>query len=171
MSTGQDGGAALLWRVLAAREEQASLDDAVRALRRPASWPREREQAAGWARRLLADTTLTALDVETAGLANAFAVQIAAVTRDGTVVFSEYVQPDAVIEPDAIAVHGITPQRWREPRPSGSCCPASPGRQGVAAPPTAQAGGAQRQARRPPRCPALINCPAAGARSLRRGQW
>ncbi|MBD3008266.1 exonuclease domain-containing protein [Streptomyces sp. 5-10] len=84
---------------------------AVRALRRPASWPREREQVARWAGSLLADETLTAVDVETTGLENAYAVQIAAVDRHGGVIFNEYAQPNAVLEPEAIAVHGVMPER------------------------------------------------------------
>lgn len=99
------------WRVQTTHEAHHDLDDAVRALRRPASWPREREQVSHWARRLLADDSLLAVDVETTGLENAYAVQIAAVDHRGGVVFNEYVQPEAVIEPAAIAVHGITPER------------------------------------------------------------
>jgi DNA polymerase-3 subunit epsilon len=100
-----------LWRVQGHHETHADLDDAIRALRRPPSWAYEREQAADWARCLLADDSLLAVDVESTGLENAYAVQIAAVDRSGTVVFNEYVQPNAVIEPAAIAVHGITPER------------------------------------------------------------
>lgn len=100
-----------LWRVQTTREAHRELDDAIRALRRPASWPREREQVGRWARRLLDDDSLIAVDVETTGLENPFAVQIAAVAPDGTVAFNEYVDPLADIEPAAIAVHGITPQR------------------------------------------------------------
>ncbi|MBK3640116.1 3'-5' exonuclease [Streptomyces sp. MBT33] len=99
------------WRVQTTHEAHDDLDDAVRALRRPASWPREREQAAHWARRLLADDSLLAVDVETTGLNNAYAVQIAAVDRSGIVVFNEHVRPNAVLEPAAVAVHGITPER------------------------------------------------------------
>jgi DNA polymerase-3 subunit epsilon len=110
LSAELDGGQPR-WRVQTSHEAHHDLDDAVRALRRPASWPREREQVARWARRLLADETLTAVDVETTGLENAYAMQIAAVARDGTVVFNEYVQPNAVIEPAAVKVHGITPER------------------------------------------------------------
>jgi DNA polymerase-3 subunit epsilon len=99
------------WRVQTTREAHYDLDDAVRALRRPETWPRERAQVSHWARRLLADDSLLAVDVETTGLQDAYAVQIAAVDRHGTVVFNEYVQPNALIEPEAIAVHGITPQR------------------------------------------------------------
>ncbi|GAA0667201.1 hypothetical protein GCM10009535_53810 [Streptomyces thermocarboxydovorans] len=80
VSAEPDGGRPR-WRVQTTHEAHQDLDDAVRALRRPASWPREREQVARWARRLLADDTLTAVDVETTGLDNAFAVQIAAVFR------------------------------------------------------------------------------------------
>jgi DNA polymerase-3 subunit epsilon len=104
-------------------ETHRHLDDAVRTLRRPSSWPREREQAARWARRLLADESLTAVDVETTGLDNALAVQIAAVARDGTVVFNEYVRPNAAIEPAAITVHRITPERLARAATFGELLP------------------------------------------------
>jgi DNA polymerase-3 subunit epsilon len=74
-------------------EAHHDLDDAMRALRRPATWPRERAQVAHWARRLLADGALLAVDVETTGLQGAYAVQITAVDRRGGAVFNEYVQP------------------------------------------------------------------------------
>ncbi|MCX4403990.1 hypothetical protein OG840_20110 [Streptomyces sp. NBC_01764] len=93
-------------------ERHAHLDDAVRALRRPASWPREREQVVHWARRLRAEPNLIAVDVETTGLKNAYAVQIAAIARDGTVLLNELANPQGVsTEPDAIALHGITAER------------------------------------------------------------
>ncbi|MEU3278852.1 3'-5' exonuclease [Streptomyces antibioticus] len=110
LSAETDGGRPR-WRVQNSGEAHPDVDDAVRALRRPAFWPREREQVARWARRLLADDGLLAVDVETTGLVDAYAVQIAAVDRTGTLVFNEYVQPHAVIEPGAVAVHGITPER------------------------------------------------------------
>ncbi|MET7458454.1 3'-5' exonuclease [Streptomyces sp. NPDC005574] len=120
----EPNGSRPLWHVQSTREAQHCLDDAVRALRRPASWPREREEASRWARRLLSDKTLTALDVETTGLQNAFAVQIAVVGRDGSVLLDAYVQPDAVIEPDAVAVHGITPERLASAAAFGRLLPA-----------------------------------------------
>lgn len=123
VSAEPDGGLPL-WHVQSTREAHRYLDDAVRALRRPASWPREREQVSRWARRLLSDETLTALDVETTGLENAFAVQIAAVGRDGSVLFNEYVQPDAVIEPAAVTVHGITVERLASASDFGQLLPA-----------------------------------------------
>lgn len=49
--------------------------------------------------------------MESTGLENAYAVQIAAVDRHGTAVFNEYVRPNALIEPAAVAVHKITPER------------------------------------------------------------
>jgi hypothetical protein len=58
VSAEPDGGRPL-WRVQTTHEAHRNLDDAVRALRRPSSWPREREQAARWARRLLADDCAT----------------------------------------------------------------------------------------------------------------
>lgn len=100
-----------LWRVQATHESFDSVADAVRALRRPASWPRERQEVTRWARELLNDDTLTVLDLETTGLNDAWVAQIAAVDRDGSALISEYVNPRAEIEPAAIAVHGITPDR------------------------------------------------------------
>lgn len=88
-------------------------DDAVRALRRSATWPREREQTARWAAALLADPSLLAIDVESTGLGGSYAVQIAAVDRTGTVVFNEYLQPNAAIEPAAAAVHDLLTQSAR----------------------------------------------------------
>ncbi|WP_327591597.1 3'-5' exonuclease [Streptomyces chartreusis] len=103
------------WRIGATAEHHRELDDAVRALRRPPSWPREREQVGHWARRLLADESLVAVDVESTGLKNACAVQIAVVARDGRVLLDELLDPQGVmIEPDAIRVHGITADRLRD---------------------------------------------------------
>ncbi|MCY0963333.1 3'-5' exonuclease [Streptomyces sp. H27-H5] len=120
----QPTGDTVMWRSQTTRESHRQLDDAIRALRRPPSWPREREQVSQWARRRLDDDSLIALDVETTGLQNAFAVQIAAVARGGTVVFNEYVNPDADIEPGAAAVHGITPERLASAPAFGEVLPA-----------------------------------------------
>jgi len=100
-----------LWRLGSSQERHRQLDDAVRALRRPSSWPHERAQVSNWARRLLADESLAAVDIETTGLGKAWAVQIAAVARDGTVLFNEYVNPLAEIDKAAIAIHKITPEQ------------------------------------------------------------
>jgi DNA polymerase-3 subunit epsilon len=58
------------------------------------------------------------------GLEDAFAVQIAAVARDGTVLLNEYVDPLTVIAPAAIAVHGITPQHLVSAAPFARLLPA-----------------------------------------------
>ncbi|BFO23096.1 hypothetical protein SHKM778_94840 (plasmid) [Streptomyces sp. KM77-8] len=105
-------------------ERHGALDDAVRALRRPRSWPRERAQVADWARRLLADDSLAAVDIETTGLNGAWAVQIAATDKSGTVLFDSYVNPQAGIEPGAIAVHKITPERVADAPTFGELLPA-----------------------------------------------
>jgi DNA polymerase-3 subunit epsilon len=105
----ESGG--LAWRTQGRGEVHARLDDVVRALRRPASWPRECGEVSRWAQRLLADETLLAVDVESTGLSEAYAVQIAATARDGSVLFDRLVRPLAEIEPGAVAVHGITPER------------------------------------------------------------
>jgi DNA polymerase-3 subunit epsilon len=117
-------GQAPLWRVVATQEEHACLDDAIRAMRRPSSWPRERDEAARWARRLLADGSFLVIDVKTTGLDNGYAVQIAAVDRRGTLVFNEYVQPNAVIDPAALVVHGISPERIAQSAAFGELLPA-----------------------------------------------
>ncbi|MFI7095915.1 3'-5' exonuclease [Streptomyces lydicus] len=67
-----------------------------------------------WAQQTLADDSLLAFDLETTGLGKAWAVQIAAVDRSGNVLVNELVNPLAEIEPGAIAVHGITPDRVRD---------------------------------------------------------
>jgi DNA polymerase-3 subunit epsilon len=114
-----------LWRVLATQEEYASLDDAIRALRRPASWAREREQAARWARGLLADDSLLVVDVQTTSTrpGNTCAVQITAVDRRGALIFDEYVRPD-VVDPVVLAVHDIAPERIAQAPSFGELLPA-----------------------------------------------
>ncbi|MFJ6669448.1 3'-5' exonuclease [Streptomyces sp. NPDC091383] len=111
------------WRLGQSHERHDVLDDAVRALRRPRSWPRERAQVSDWARRLLADESLTAVDVETTGLNEPWAVQIAATDKSGTVLFDSYVNPQARIEPDAIAVHKITPEKVADAPTFGELLP------------------------------------------------
>ncbi|MFE7616369.1 exonuclease domain-containing protein [Streptomyces sp. NPDC057496] len=98
-----------LWHVQSAAEQCASLDDAVRVLRRPTSWHREREREACWA---LADPALLLVDVQTAGLgAQAWAVQIAAMDGTGRVVVNEVLNPNEPITAAASSLHGITPAR------------------------------------------------------------
>ncbi|MEY9997853.1 DNA polymerase III epsilon subunit-like protein [Streptomyces sp. V4I8] len=117
-------GQAPLWRVLATQEEYASLDDAIRALRRPASWAREREQVARWARDLLADDSLLVVDVRTARPGNACAMQITAVDRRGALIFDEYVRPAAIVDPAVLAMHDIAPEHIAQAPAFGELLPA-----------------------------------------------
>ncbi|WP_167518943.1 3'-5' exonuclease [Streptomyces chryseus] len=120
----EPGGDAPVWRVQATHERHGDVSDAVRALRRPVSWARERAQVCDWAGQLLADPSLVVLDVESTGLVEPWAVQIAVTDRGGNVVFDEYVNPLADIEPGAIAVHGITPERVQDAPTFGALLPA-----------------------------------------------
>jgi DNA polymerase-3 subunit epsilon len=102
-----------LWHVQATGERHASFADAVRALRRPPTWPRERARAAWWARRLLADPALLIIDVQTTGLTNPFAAQIAATDGSGTLILNELLDPQAEFEPEASTLHGLTEESTR----------------------------------------------------------
>ncbi|MEV6383163.1 3'-5' exonuclease [Streptomyces sp. NPDC051773] len=98
------------WHVQSTRERHTHLDDAVRALRRPATWPSERERVRQWVNALLADPRLLVLDVQTTSLATAWAVQIGMTDRHGNTLFDEIINPLADITPAAAALHGITPE-------------------------------------------------------------
>ncbi|GAB2897110.1 hypothetical protein GCM10027074_75580 [Streptomyces deserti] len=102
-----------LWHVQATGERHASFADAVRTLRRPPTWPRERAHATWWARRLLADPALLIIDVQTTGLTNPFVAQIAAVDGSGTLILNELLNPQAAFEPGASALHGLTEESTR----------------------------------------------------------
>ncbi|MFE1764063.1 exonuclease domain-containing protein [Streptomyces angustmyceticus] len=98
-----------LWHVQSAAEQCRSLDDAVRVLRRPSSWLRQRRQVACWARAVLADPALLVVDVQTAGLgAQAWAVQIAALDGRGRTLVNELLDPHEPITAAASELHGIT---------------------------------------------------------------
>lgn len=98
-----------LWHVQSAAEQWLCLDDAVRVLRRPPSWSHQREQAARWARAVLADPALLVIDVQTAGLdQQAWAVQIAVTDRTGRAVVNELLNPCEPIAATASELHGIT---------------------------------------------------------------
>ncbi|MFE6311773.1 exonuclease domain-containing protein (plasmid) [Streptomyces enissocaesilis] len=98
-----------LWHVQSAAEQHASLDDAVRVLRRPSAWMRQRQRVAWWARAVLADPALLVVDVQTAGLdEQAWAVQFAAMDGEGRTVMNELLDPRRPITAEASALHGIT---------------------------------------------------------------
>ncbi|MER7983416.1 3'-5' exonuclease [Streptomyces sp. NPDC095817] len=99
------------WHVQSLREQYRALDDAVRALRRPAAtWKADRARARSWAHRVLNDPHLIVLDTQTTSLADPWAVQIALTDSRGRVLFNEHLNPRADITPAATALHGITQQ-------------------------------------------------------------
>ncbi|MFF7452554.1 MULTISPECIES: exonuclease domain-containing protein [unclassified Streptomyces] len=100
-----------VWYVQSTRERHLRLDDAVRALRRPPTWPEERERVRRWARTCLDDLRLLVLDVQTTGLGDAWAVQIGLTDRYGTALIDEVINPLNDIEPAAARLHGITHSR------------------------------------------------------------
>lgn len=104
----QDGDQDRRWRVQSTSDRYGHLDDAVRAMRRPTSWRQDRERARRWARTALDDPALRLLDIQTTGLAPAWAVQIAVLDTAGRVLIDEVLDPSAEITPDASALHGIT---------------------------------------------------------------
>ncbi|MFG2794020.1 exonuclease domain-containing protein [Streptomyces sp. NPDC048419] len=99
------------WHVQSLKEQHLRLDDAVRALRRPATWPADHERVGRWARNVLADPRLVVLDVQTTTLTEPWAVQIGLTDRHGNVLFNEHLNPLADVAPAATALHGITQQR------------------------------------------------------------
>ncbi|MFJ4526513.1 exonuclease domain-containing protein [Streptomyces sp. NPDC088810] len=99
------------WHVQSLNERHLNLDDAVRALRRPATWAADRERVRRWARNTLSDPRLLVLDIQTTGLDTAWAVQIGVTDRDGNALFDELVNPLADITPEATALHGLAPNQ------------------------------------------------------------
>ncbi|MFF5639513.1 exonuclease domain-containing protein [Streptomyces sp. NPDC012825] len=98
-----------MWHVQEAGEQCGGLDDAVRMLRRPPVWLRQRQQVRRWAQGLLADPSLLILDVQTAGLGTqAWAVQIAALDNQGRTLINELLNPRLPIPAEASRLHGIT---------------------------------------------------------------
>ncbi|MFE4336869.1 hypothetical protein ACFRQM_48385 [Streptomyces sp. NPDC056831] len=89
------------WHVQSLNERHLSLDDALRALRRPHGWAVDREHVRRWARGTLSDPHLIVLDVQTTGFDTDWAVQIGVTDRDGNALFDELVNSLADITPQA----------------------------------------------------------------------
>ncbi|MFE6022891.1 3'-5' exonuclease [Streptomyces sp. NPDC056441] len=100
-----------LCHVQTVAERHTTLDDAVRALRRPPSWRQDRARVAHWARGALNDPALLLIDVQTTGLGRAWAVQIAAMDRTGRTLLNELLNPSHPITHTASRLHGITTSR------------------------------------------------------------
>ncbi|MFK4071880.1 exonuclease domain-containing protein [Streptomyces sp. NPDC029674] len=96
------------WHIQSLGERHRDLDDAVRALRRPATWLSDRQRVQRWAHHLLSDPSVVVLDVQTTGLEQAWAVQIGVTDRDGTVLLDEQVNPLGDITSAATSLHGLS---------------------------------------------------------------
>ncbi|MER6442190.1 3'-5' exonuclease [Streptomyces sp. NPDC001185] len=107
----QVSGAKRHWHVQSLREQHRDLDDAIRALRRPATWQVDQARARRWARDILDDPHMIVLDTQTTSLSDPWAVQIALTDHCGRVLFNEHLNPLADITPAATALHGTTPQK------------------------------------------------------------
>ncbi|MGG2463810.1 exonuclease domain-containing protein [Streptomyces sp. RGM 3693] len=99
------------WHVQTVHEDHVRLEDAVRALRRPPTWPQDRHRARHWARACLNDPRLLIIDIQTTGVHNAWALQIGLTDRHGTALVDELVHPHAEVEAAAVALHGISAAR------------------------------------------------------------
>ncbi|MFD9047216.1 3'-5' exonuclease [Streptomyces zaomyceticus] len=98
-----------VWHVQEVGEQCDNLDDAIRMLRRPPVWLRQRQQVGRWAHALLADPSMLILDVQIAGLGTeAWAVQIAALNSQGRALVNELLNPCRPIAAEASRLHGIT---------------------------------------------------------------
>ncbi|MFJ6898192.1 3'-5' exonuclease [Streptomyces hokutonensis] len=111
------------WHVQSLREQHRHLDDAIRALRRPASWQAEHERVRRWASSILTDPRLIVLDVQTTNLTDPWAVQIGLTDRHGNALFNERLNPLADIAPTATSLHGITQQQAATAPPFGAFVP------------------------------------------------
>ncbi|MEU9546208.1 3'-5' exonuclease [Streptomyces mirabilis] len=111
------------WHVQSLREQHRDLDDAIRALRRPATWRADQARVRRWAHGILSDPRLVVLDVQTTTLTDPWAVQIGLTDRHGVLLFNEHLNPLAHIAPAATALHGITQQEAATSAPFAAIVP------------------------------------------------
>ncbi|WP_185932628.1 hypothetical protein [Streptomyces sp. WAC 01325] len=71
------------------REQHRHPGDAVRALRRPASWRADRKRVRRWVRSILTDPRLVVLGVQTTSLSDPWVVQGGLTGRHGNVLCDE----------------------------------------------------------------------------------
>ncbi|MGW6577576.1 exonuclease domain-containing protein [Streptomyces sp. NPDC054945] len=100
------------WYVQASRELHTDFANAIRALRRPPTWLRVRARAVEWARLTLGDPDLRVVNIQTTGLHDPRALQIA-VSSANNIVFNELINPNHHIEPDATRLHHHTQHTTR----------------------------------------------------------
>lgn len=91
--------------------------------RRHQEFLKEAEQeAAEWARDVLADPATVILDTETTGL-NGSIVDIAIITAEGRILLDSLVNPERSIPDDASAIHGITDEMVKDAPKFGDIYP------------------------------------------------
>ncbi|MEU9271500.1 3'-5' exonuclease [Streptomyces sp. NPDC048251] len=95
-----------VWRVQSTGESFRILDDAVRALRRPASWSEDRAQSVRWAANMLADNSLVVISMKTTDFKAALKMQIAAATASGTILLDEDIRFESVDDPASTSRNG-----------------------------------------------------------------
>ncbi|MFK0017023.1 3'-5' exonuclease [Streptomyces sp. NPDC091027] len=95
------------WYLQHAREHHHSLDNAIRALRRPTTWPAARARAAQWAHDALSTPGMCVINIQTTGLHHPQAVHIAICTPD-SVLLDTLINPRQRIEPAATRLHHHT---------------------------------------------------------------
>ncbi len=101
------------WYVQASREVHPDFANAIRALRRPPTWPRVRAHAVEWARLTLGNPDLRVINIQTTGLHDPRALQIA-VSSANSIVFNELINPNHRIDPDATRLHHHTQHTTRD---------------------------------------------------------
>ncbi|MFD4136562.1 exonuclease domain-containing protein [Streptomyces goshikiensis] len=101
------------WYIQRTRELHTDFANAVRALRRPPSWPRARAQAVHWARQTLGNADLRIINIQTTGLHDPRALQIAVADRTG-ILFNELINPDHPVDPAATRLHQHTQHTTRD---------------------------------------------------------
>ncbi|MFD5513322.1 exonuclease domain-containing protein [Streptomyces sp. NPDC127051] len=101
-----------VWYVQATRELHSSFDNAIRALRRPPTWPRDRAHAVEWAHHTLGNPNLRIINIQTTGLHNPRALQIA-ISSSTRILFNQLINPQHPIEPAATRLHHHTHQTTR----------------------------------------------------------
>lgn len=94
ISAEQHAGEPPRWRILTTQEEHTTLENAVRALRRPPSWPQERTRITNWARDLLADDSLLIIDMEPTRPDITRALRVAAIDIYGASVLDGHLGPE-----------------------------------------------------------------------------
>jgi len=99
------------------RTVEAAAEEAARAERFRLREHRRRAPIEEWAREVIADEGSCVLDLETTGLgldSPAYAVEVAVLAMDGTVLMNTLINPRHPVEEGAAATHGLTEEQLRD---------------------------------------------------------